>query len=85
MGDVIRKPFNIVRQVNVDDETLKRIAELLGIPEAERDRIISGEIHIAPPQPPASGSAAESTPSGSSSPSPSPSSGGAPPPGGRRR
>ena len=44
MGDVIRKPFNIVRQVNVDDETLKRIAELLGIPEAERDRIISGEI-----------------------------------------
>jgi len=77
MGDVIRRPFTIVRRVNVDEETLKRIAELLGIPEAERDQIISGEITIGPVPTPASGSAPPSTPSGDSPPSPS--SGGAPP------
>jgi hypothetical protein len=69
-----RKPFKIVRHVTVDDDTLKRIAELLGIPEAERDRIISGEIHIGPPSTPASGS-----------PPPMPPSGGAPPPSPPRR
>jgi hypothetical protein len=54
MTDAVRKTFNIIRQVTVDDDTLKRIAELLGIPEAERDRIISGEIIIGTPRTPSS-------------------------------
>jgi hypothetical protein len=46
-----RKTFNIVRQVNLDTDTLVKIAEALGIPKSEHDRIISisGEIQIAPP------------------------------------
>ena len=58
MGLVSRKgTFNIVRHVTVSDETLKRIAEALGIPEHEHGRIrsISGEIHIDPAPEPASG------------------------------
>jgi hypothetical protein len=36
MPDAKRKgTFDIVRQVTVDDETLRKIAEVLGIPEAE--------------------------------------------------
>jgi hypothetical protein len=51
--------FTIVRSVTVSEQTLKRIAEALGIPEAEHDRItsISGEIHIGPAPSPAGGSA----------------------------
>jgi hypothetical protein len=70
MGDVIRRgTFNIVRHVTVSGQTLKRVAEALGIPEAEHDQItsISGEIHIGPQPRPASG-AASSTPSGGSPP-----------------
>jgi hypothetical protein len=81
MGDgaAARKTFNIVRQVNVDDDTLKKIADALGIPEAEHARIrsISGEIHIGPPPtPPSAGP--PSTPSSGGSPS-TPPSGGPPP------
>jgi hypothetical protein len=45
-----KSTFNIVRQVNVDDATLKKIADALGIPASEHDRIesISGEISISP-------------------------------------
>ncbi len=51
MSRAVRKTFNIVRQVSLDDSTLKKVAEALGIPEHEHERIIgvSGEIHIAPP------------------------------------
>jgi len=31
----------LVRKVVVDEQTLDKIAELLGIPKAERDRLIS--------------------------------------------
>jgi len=76
MGAAVRKTFNIVRQVNLDEATLKKIADALGIPEHEHGRIrsISGEIHISPPPTPASGGTASQ---GGSSPS---SSGGNPPP-----
>lgn len=45
-----RSTFSIVRQVNIDDAALKKIAEALGIPEAEHGRVesISGEICIGP-------------------------------------
>ncbi len=47
------KTFKIVRQVAVTEETLEKIAELLGIPAAERGQLISGTIYIgtSPPQP----------------------------------
>jgi hypothetical protein len=59
---------HIVRQVTVDEQTLDRVAEALGIPLAERQQFISDteSIHIyrgtreapgappAPPTPPAS-------------------------------
>jgi hypothetical protein len=64
VGAAARKTFNIVRQVTVDDDTLRRIAELLGIPVAERDRIISGEIVIGAPPTTPGGS---QTPGGSGS------------------
>ena len=54
-SDVRRGRFNIVHQVRLDDEMLAAIAELLGIPQAERSRIISGEIVIGPPPVPPSG------------------------------
>jgi len=53
MSGLVKKgTFNIVRQFHLDDEKLKRIAEALEIPEAERDRIISAEIVISPPPTP---------------------------------
>jgi hypothetical protein len=70
MSAPVRKTFNIVRQVTVDDDTLRRIAELLGIPEAERDRIVSGEIHIRPPSTPTSGGAQQTPPGGGTPPTP---------------
>ncbi len=57
-----KKTFNIVRQVNVDDTTLKAVARALGIPPAEHDRIelVSGEIVIGPaPTPTATYTAAQ--------------------------
>jgi hypothetical protein len=50
-----KNTFNIVRQVNVDNAALEKIADALGIPKAEHGRIasISGEIHISPPPTPA--------------------------------
>jgi len=65
MSAVVRGgTFNIVRQVIVDGETLERIAELLGIPEAERGRVISGAIYISPPPSSPGGGAPPSPPSG---------------------
>jgi hypothetical protein len=59
MGGIVFKKgtFRIVRQVIVDRERLERIAEVLDIPEAERDQVISGtesiQIYVgAPPSPP---------------------------------
>ena len=48
VGGKSKSTFNIIRQVNLDDSALKKIAEALGIPEAEHGQIesISGEIHI---------------------------------------
>jgi hypothetical protein len=90
MGAAIRRgTFNIVRQVAVDDETLKKIAEALGIPEAEHGRItsISGEITIAPPvRPPGAATPptppGTTTPSGTATPPTPPGGGGGLPPGG---
>jgi len=95
MGDgAAKKTFSIVR--HLDEATLKKIADALGIPEAEHERItsISGEIHIGPASAPASGGASRTPPAGSSPPTsssgglpPTSSSGGSPPtpPGAPRR
>jgi hypothetical protein len=50
MSGVAKKgTFNIVHRINLDDDFLKKIADALDIPEAERSRIISGEIVISGP------------------------------------
>jgi len=53
MKKIEKGSFNIVRQMSVKGETLKKIAELLDIPEAERDHLLGGTIYIetAPPSP----------------------------------
>jgi hypothetical protein len=77
MRPINRGTFTIVRQVNVNvvdkvtvnEETLQKIAELLGIPEAERDRLITGTVWIgAPPTTPGDGPSS-SPPSGRARPS----------------
>jgi hypothetical protein len=51
--------FNIVRRVTVDEETLEKIAELLGI---QPGQVISGTIYIgAPPSPPSGGTQPSAT------------------------
>ena len=60
----------------LDDEMLREIADLLGIPQAERSRIISGEIIVGPPPVSPSGTAPPTPPSGAAPPTP---------PSGRRR
>jgi hypothetical protein len=40
--------FKMVRYVTLDEDKLKKLADLLGIPAAERDDLSSGEIHIVP-------------------------------------
>ena len=79
MSGAARKTFNIVRHVTLDDDTLKKVAEALGIPEAEHNRItsISGEIHIGPPPTPAGGSAPPTPTDGGSTSTP-PGGGGTP-------
>ena len=74
--EVRRGHFNIVHQVRLDDEMLREIADLLGIPQAERSRIISGEIIVGPPPVSPSGTAPPTPPSGAAPPTP---------PSGRRR
>jgi hypothetical protein len=69
-SDVRRGRFNIVHQVRLDDELLREIADLLGIPQAERSRIISGEIVIGPPPVPPSGGAPTTPPGGTAPPTP---------------
>jgi hypothetical protein len=49
MGSDVRrgkKTFRIVREMSVTEDQLDKIAEVLGIPAAERDRIVSGTIYI---------------------------------------
>lgn len=53
-GLVPKGTFNIVRQMTVDEATLQKIAELLGIPEAERGRLVSGTVYIGPGPAPSS-------------------------------
>jgi hypothetical protein len=45
-GKVVRP--KLVHFGTVDDKKLKQIADILDIPEANRDEVLSGEIHIAP-------------------------------------
>jgi hypothetical protein len=74
-----RKTFNITRQVNLDQDTLRKIAEALGIPRSEQERIISisGEIAIGPaPRGTDTAASSSSAPGGDASPT---SSGGNPP------
>jgi hypothetical protein len=62
MSLVRRNRFTVIRQVNVDDAALKKIAEALGIPEAEHERItsISGEVQIGTePAPVSSGTTSQ--------------------------
>jgi hypothetical protein len=68
MSLVSRRTFNIVRQVNLDTDTLKKVAEALGIPASEHDRIISisGEIQIAPAPSRTGDPGASSNPAGGS-------------------
>jgi len=47
-GFVAKGTFKIVRYVKVDQETLREIAKLLGIPAEEQKDLWSGEIHIVP-------------------------------------
>jgi hypothetical protein len=72
--------FNIVRQVKVDEETLKEIARLLGIPEAERDQLISGTIYIGISPTTTRGDTTPPSPPGGTGTAPP--TGGATPPGG---
>ena len=58
-----RGTFHITRQVTIDEETLKKIAEALGIPEAEA-HLISGKIYVGATPSPASGGATPSPASG---------------------
>jgi hypothetical protein len=53
-----------VRQVHIDKKKLEEIADLLGIPQAERERILEGavSIHIFTGSPPSSSSGSGSTP-----------------------
>jgi hypothetical protein len=79
MGGLVRGGnINIVYQLTVDEQTLERIAELLGI----QGRVISGTIYVSgPPSPPGRG-APPPPPSGAP---PTPPSGEAAPPTRRRR
>jgi hypothetical protein len=45
-GKVVRP--KLVHFGEVDDKKLKQIADILEIPEANRDGVLSGEIHIVP-------------------------------------
>ena len=53
-----------VTQVKVTPQTLERIADLLGIPPADRGQFISGTIHVgtSPPPSPPGGNAPPSPP-----------------------
>jgi len=53
----------------LDRDKLNKIAEILDIQPPERDRIVSAQIVIGPPQTPPSGSAPSSTAGRSRSPS----------------
>ncbi len=57
--------FNIVRKVTVDEETLEKIADLLGI---ERGRVVSGTIYIDAGSSPSSGTSGAAPPAPSSEP-----------------
>jgi hypothetical protein len=46
-GFIVKKGHtHHVRQVHVTKEKLEEIADLLGIPQAERDRILDGAVSI---------------------------------------
>jgi hypothetical protein len=73
-----RGSFKIVRQVTIGVDELKKIADALGIPEAEA-HLISGHIYVGttPSQPsggtppsPSSGATPPSAPTGGTPPSP---------------
>jgi hypothetical protein len=50
MGAAAKKgTFDIVHRLNLEGDLLRRISEALGIPEAERGRIVSGEIVVSGP------------------------------------
>jgi hypothetical protein len=53
--------INIVRRVRVTAETLRKIAEILGIPEDERGLLVSGTVYIESGPQPARGRAARSS------------------------
>lgn len=53
--------FKIVRRVHVTAENLLKIAEMLGIPEAERGQLISGTVYIESAPTPARRRAARSS------------------------
>jgi hypothetical protein len=63
-------PNHRVRQVTVTPQTLEQIADLLGIPQADRGQFVSGTIYIetAPPPSPSGGGAGPSPPSSPPSP-----------------
>jgi hypothetical protein len=53
--------FKIVRRVHVTAEKLRQIAEILGIPEAERGQLMSGTVYMESAPPPARRRAARSS------------------------
>jgi hypothetical protein len=60
--------INIVRRVRVTAKTLQEIAKILGIPEDERDRLVSGIVYIeSGPRPARRRAARSSTASGAAS------------------
>ena len=70
--------INVIRQVRLDPDTLEKIADALQIPQNQRNRIISGEIVIAPEPAPPGGGNPPNPPGGGNPPTP-PSGDAAPP------
>jgi len=63
-----RGTFNIVRQVTIGVDELKKLADALGIPQAEA-HLISGRIYVGVTPSPPSGATPPSPPSGATPPS----------------
>jgi hypothetical protein len=57
-----------VTQVKITPQTLERIADLLGIPQAERGQFIGGTIKVSTSPPPPGGDASSSPPNAPPSP-----------------
>jgi hypothetical protein len=60
-GMIANGTFNIVRRTKVTREQLEKIAEILNIPPAERDQLVSGIVYLESESRPAPRRAARSS------------------------